>query len=256
MAAASPVTVTGLFTSFSGPVGQGNVPGVGPDTFTYVNGETVAPQTPIAPITGMPAWFTQFPEVGTATVTFGTPVSEVDFWTTTEAIESPHNLVRFTPAPVQEVAGPGIEFLLGTLTLTNGTFWGGRGDHSFGLTVTANGGPLGTHSFSDTLVYAITSNVLDPELAADVFYLTGRPGLGSIRVFESRDGNSTGSVDLFGKIGSLTPTRFANPTGGVFLSPDVPQPPSVPEPAMLGMVAVALGAVAARRRRGTAAPPR
>jgi len=203
----------------------------------------------------MPPGFTQFPEIGNATVTFAAPIGAVDFCQTTGPDEFPHNLVRFTPAPVQDVAAPGIEFLLGTLTLTNGTFWGGRGDHSFGLTVTANGGTLGTHSFSDTLVYVITSNVIDPALAADVFYLSGHPRLGSMRVLESRDGDNTGSVELYGKIGSLTPTRFANPTGGVFLSPDVPQPPTVPEPATLGLVAVAVGAVAVRRRRRLSARP-
>jgi len=41
----------------------------------------------------------------------------------------------------------------------------------------------------------------------------------------------------------------------VFLSPDVPQPPTVPEPATLGLVAVAVGAVAVRRRRRLSARP-
>lgn len=252
-AQAALVTVSGGFTSFSGPVGEGNVPFVGADTLTFVNGNTVAPQTAIGTIPGQPPEFTQFPEVGNATVNFASPVQAVDFWTSTGATVSTHNLVQFTPAAPQEVAAPGIDFLLGTLTLTNGTFWGGRGNHSFGITVEASGG-LGVHTFSDTLIYVITSNVADPALAADAFYFLNHPELGSMRVGEARDGPNTGTVDLYGKIGSLTPTLLDNPTGGVFLSPDIPPPPptpipAVPEPATALLFAAGMGALAATRRR-------
>jgi len=63
---------------------------------------------------------------------------------------------------------------------------------------------------------------------------------------------SSGTVELWGKVGSLDPLFFANPTGGVQLFQTTP----IPEPEVLALMLVGLlgvGAAARRERRRRAA---
>ena len=118
----------------------------------------------------------------------------------------------------------GGEFLLGTFSFLNGEWWAASPIHDFTMEMVTHSsdGALNGHVFSDTLILNITFNGGPPENKADFFYFAGRPDLGSMRVYENQDGLSNyGTVELYGKIGSLIPTRFANPTGGVFLDPSI-----------------------------------
>jgi hypothetical protein len=102
--------------------------------------------------------------------------------------------------------------------------------------------------FKDTLMYIVTpNNGISPGDDADYAFFVGRPDLGEIRVYEAASGlGNTGSIELWGRVGSLIPTEFRNATGGVFLNPFT----AVPEPnAVLLLAAGLLGLV--NRRRGT-----
>ncbi|WP_373693578.1 PEP-CTERM sorting domain-containing protein [Limnofasciculus baicalensis] len=50
--------------------------------------------------------------------------------------------------------------------------------------------------------------------------------------FPATGGSNIGQVDFYGRIGSLIPTRFANPSGGAFLDSSIVTNTSqaVPEP--------------------------
>ena len=96
-------------------------------------------------------------------------------------------------------------------------------------------------TFSDTITYVVTPNLGVSDLAdADYIELRNHPELPRVLVEEARSplGN-TGTVELWGRVGSLDPLFFANPTGGVAL--DVT---AVPEPSewllmLAGFVAMA-----------------
>lgn len=124
---------------------------------------------------------------------------------------------------------------------------------------------LNNHSFAGSIIVAVSSpdpyNPADYIANADYFYLQGASGplidLGSVRVYESANqppGNpgNTGSVDLYARIGSLVPTAFKNPSGGVFLSASLdPIVSGVPEPDTYALLLAGLaliGSVGARRK--------
>jgi hypothetical protein len=70
----------------------------------------------------------------------------------------------------------------------------------------------------------------------DVLYFANTPGLGAFSVAEG----VTGSVEIWGRIGSLVPVELRNPSAGVTLIP-------APEPS-LGALLGAVALVAAGRR--------
>jgi hypothetical protein len=90
------------------------------------------------------------------------------------------------------------------------------------------------------LRYEVTGNsdAQTPEQNADTVRFAGRPELGEIRVYEAFDspnGLNTGAIELWGKVGSLTPLFLANTQGGMFAQ-------AIPEP---GTWALLLGGLAA-----------
>ena len=230
-AAAGIVTTTGSFASYSGPVSY--PPGT-PEAITgfprsFLNGELITPDVPAS-------------RRGVGLVTshaFAPGTSSVDFYT--DELGATNNRLQVTPAPAQDVE-VGDEFLIGTFTLENGDWWGGFGEgdplFSFSVTTSSADPRLNGFTFADTLHYNVTIGAAGntSEQNADYFYFDGRPDLGTMRVYELFDHPpgvaNIGSIDLYGRIGSLIPTRFANAQGGAFIAPRLMT--AVPEPAMAG----------------------
>ncbi len=159
------------------------------------------------------------------------------------------NQLRFDGAPVTEVA-LGSTFLIGTITVTNG-IWFASAEADLTVRTVSDAPAFDGHAFTDTLRYTVTINEEDgfggtPENRADYVEFVNRPELGRIRVLEAIDaatGPNTGTVELWGRIGSLEPLYLANAQGGVFVE-------VVPEPgtwAMLIAGLVGVGAVTRRR---------
>lgn len=235
---AAPVSVIGTFSNFSGPVayppGTPETVGFGP---SFLNDVQVTPDTP-----------SSRSGVGLASLNFAAGTTAVDFYNTGET----HNLLEFIPATVQNVV-LGQEFLIGTFKLRNGSWFGGlgEGDSLFAFSVTtASADPdLDGHNFSDVVRYRITQFAVGntPAQNADYFFFDGHPELGTMSVYERSDsptGSNQGTIDLYGRIGSLIPTRLANPEGGAFIA-------TVPEPESCAMLLAGLGllGVVARRRK-------
>lgn len=204
------------------------------------------------------------------------PSSRVDFWISTGPRENLNSVV-FTPADPQGYNGtPGEEFRIGTFTFQNGGWFGTTPyddpvlgpqiytlpSSLFRFTVTATindatGNITSTHTFTDLLKLTVTGPTwANPTPVEDADYLSflGRPDLGVVGAFESSNlpagGSTEGSIDMYGRIGSLVPTRFANPQGLVLAS-EIPTTP-IPEPqtwALMLAGLVGIGASVKRRRQ-------
>ncbi len=231
---ASLVSVTGGFTSFSGTVGSDG------------QFETVIDNNVVCPDAGCGTG------IGVASLSFGTPLEFVEFYTVDFGTLLESNEVLFTPAPLQDVL-PGQEFLLGTLTYTNG-IWFSDPDFGFTLTTQSLDPALDGLVFQDTLHLFITTNAAGntPFQNADFVYFLNNTALGSVRAFELFDSpvvaNSV-TVDVYGRISSLHVTRFDNAVGGGFIDPSVGAQPSVPEPAALALLTTGLLGLARAGRR-------
>lgn len=226
------ITTTGTFNSFSGDVDPVSGPGAGAFQ-VYVNDFLLTPGTTILgnyyqgemPLAN-----------GTTSVEFKNRQPGLDFNTP--------NLMSFTGAQAEAPASLGTPFLLGTITVVNG-IWFSQASASLTVSTAAPGSPFDKRSLTDTLRYIVTPNIGTAEENADYLTFDGHPELGQIRVYEAASGlGNTGSVQLFGRAGSLIPTSFANPTGGVFIQ-------AVPEPETYAMMLAGLGllGVMARRRK-------
>jgi hypothetical protein len=203
------------------------------------------------------------------------PSSRVDLWIGTGPRENLNSLV-FTPADPQGYNGtPGEEFRIGTFTFQNGGWFGTTpyndpvlGEQTYALppsrfqfTVTATvsdatGNATSTHTFTDVLELLVTGPTWNnplPEDDADYLSFVGRRDLGYVGAFESSNlppgGSTEGSIDMFGRIGSLVPTRFANPQGMVLAS-EIPTAP-IPEPHTWALMLAGLAGIWAsvKRRR-------
>jgi hypothetical protein len=241
-AVASPVTVTGGFTSFDGLV-AGNITGI---TQT-LNG------VPLCADAGCS--FTDNAHVDFALT--GT----VEFQSQSPS-PNPINIISFTPAATQDVSTtvPTNTFLLGSILFQNGIWSGGNASFGFTLTTHSPNSALNNQTFTDILHYTLTPNDFvnhTPNQNADFISFTGNPLLGSGRAYELNDTPDSVNLnkvkfDVFGRITSLhlDLTSFANPVGG-FLDPGVGlQPTNVPEPSTLLLFGLSLvGLVAWRWKR-------
>lgn len=222
-ASAALVYLEGGFTSFSGPVSNGD-----PAITALVNEVVVCSGSCSEAIDSM------------VSLTFTPPRDTVSFRSVigmgsgSEIPETP-NLLSFTPAPAQDVVA-GQEFLLGTFTYTNGS-WFPYATLGFSLTSVSSDPTLAGHVFSDSLRLTVTryQPTNTPQQNADFVSFVGRPDLGSARAYELGDSPTGSNIltwDLYGRINSLIPTRFASGVGGGFLDPSVElQPTVVPVPA-------------------------
>jgi hypothetical protein len=220
------VTTQVSFTSFSSTTQPA------PLWTTLVNGVDVSPEAvgtdPVAPFTAaLPA--------GTSSVRYETFIPNF--------LVLPQNQVDFTVrAPWETAALPvGTELLLGSLTLRNGSWSGSLASLAFSVTVLLDGDVVGT--WSDVLEHR-TLVGSTPEENADSFGFRDHPSLGTVRVLEA----ASATVEVFGRIGSLVPTRFGAVTGDGFLagpSGTVPLPATL----LLALAALGAAALASPRRR-------
>jgi hypothetical protein len=231
--------------------------------------------SPTAPLPGDPGGIYGSAGIGVGQLDFTNassllPAISVEFWQSFGGDKDAVNLVSFTPGPTANVS-PGDEFLIGTFTFTNGGWFGSlpltdangapyvytypESEFFFSITTASADSTLDGHTFSGTLRLHVTGADVGapPADDADYFYFAERLDLGYVGAFESYNtpagGSSTGSIDLYGKIGSLTPTRFAN-AQGVVLASELPTPavPLPPAWALLGGALIPIGAMLRRRR--------
>ena len=227
-ARASMVTVTGGFTGYQGQAGCGAF-------YTVIAGRDVTPSTGCDPSTMWAPLDATFDS--TASFEFyGGQVNVGDFT---------HNALGFTPNDAQDVE-KGQEFILGTMSYTNGTWFGIHTQAAFHVVLTTHSDDplLDGHTLDDWLLLDITPTVAGntPDDNADFVYFSNFTSVGTFKVYEKFDapnglGNS-GTVQLKGRIGSLIPTAFINPTGGATIGR---VPVTAPEPGTLAMVVLGLG---------------
>ncbi|WP_239490587.1 hypothetical protein [Luteitalea sp. TBR-22] len=199
----------------------------------------------------------------------GAAAATVEFWQSFGGSKDAVNRVNFTPAATQVVTGPGQEFLLGTFTFVNGGWFGvlpytdSNGnpqtyiypESAFSFRVTGLLSDSATpHTFAGTLRLNVTGPDWPnptPAEDADYFYFAERPDLGYVGALESYNppgGPYAGHIELYGRLGSLIPTRFAN-ADGVVLASELPTGPTpVPEPHALALLGAALCVLGARAR--------
>lgn len=172
------------------------------------------------------------------------------------------NAFEFIPnaAPSDVVLGQ--TFTLGTFRYTNGQ-WFPRADIAFSLTTHSTDDALDGKTFFGTirLVSTTVRNYapFNPYDEADFFYLLDNPSLGSARVFEAANfdtslqpsGNpgNTGDFALTGFIGSLHPNGFVPLGAAGFTTTSIVGGPvdlstihlAIPEPETYAMLLAGLG---------------
>lgn len=241
-------TVTGGFTHWEGDLGYTR-PGAFEVEYVRLNGIDVPNNLPDVPLPNGDGV-----RRGTIDLPADTDSVAWQYKIPSEAAPYTANLVAFQGASFSDVV-IGQAFKLGTISVTNG-IWFDSADIALAVTTVSADPAFNAKSFSDTLRYVVTSNSASrtPEQNADFVSFLGRPELGEIRVYEAFDsptGLNTGSIELWGKIGSLTPLFFANAQGGVFAQPAALP---VPEPSTWALMLAGLGVMSmlAHRRRNSA----
>jgi len=177
------------------------------------------------------------------------------------------NVIQFTPVSFSNIT-TGQPFELGTLSFTNGAWFGGTGNMPVNLSFT-----IQTHSSTPefnqlrggeftmvTNTRPSGSDCSDPAIQkdeADFVYLNDSPALGSLRVYEAfcpitASPPQTGSIELWFRFGSLDPDSLRNVQGDAFYSTSTAIGPlGVPEPSTWMLMLAGVGALgwAVRRQR-------
>ncbi len=268
-ARADPVSLVGGFRDYEGPI-QTPYPSAGNFQSTFVTPDLTLTPAPTQTIPG--CVLCDHVHIGLGTVGFyGGPIpmpDKVEFFQN-RAVDPPvRNSIVFTPATGLDVQ-TGDRFKLGTFTFTNGSWLGDLPDGTFEFqihTVSANP-DLDSHYMNIHIGFHVTSGLsadnfyysTSPVDNADYFYIQEYPELGYVGVYEADPalqppgGSNTGSIDLYGQIGSLFPTAFANPQG-VTLQASIPIPSAVPEPATWALMLAGLATTVSALRRAKGIP--
>ena len=259
------VDIVGGFRGYEGPLQTPNGRPNGLQS-TFSTPDLTFPASPTDPIPGC---------VGCARVGIGLGVAgfyggpipmpqRVEFYQDRPVDPPPRNVIAFAPATGTSVQ-VGDTFKLGTFTLTNGGWLGGFPDgqfeiqlHTVSATPALDGHYMDVHvGFHVTTGLSADERVASAEPAdnADYFYIAEHPEFGYVGVYESEPqlqppgGSNTGTIDFYGRMGSLIPTGFANPQG-VLLLPSIPVvASSVPEPAGWASLLAGLAVVGGLARR-------
>ena len=193
------------------------------------------------------------------------------------------NVVSFTPEPGFNNITTGEKFKLGTFSFTNGFWVGGSANPANNLPVNLSFSMIAhsaTPEFNNqTFISSINvttnqnssgrcSTSSDQQDEADFLFINDAQGMGSLRVYDAlcKPTNATnqGTIDFYGKFGSLDPVSLQHPGKSGFFVDSVdsgpltspPVFPSVPEPATWAMLILGLGgvgaAVRAQRKGGVA----
>jgi hypothetical protein len=183
-----------------------------PSLQTFINGVQVVPSVPANVINGV--------EQGELALPAGT--TSVEFKAGDGVSFNLASLVSWTPAVSQEPTAPDGTFKFGTFTITNGIFFF-QANFDMTFTTVSTDPAFNGRTFSDSLSYIVTpNNGVSTFDDADYIELANHPDLSPPQV--RIDEGTTGTVDLYGRVGSLDPLFFANPTGGVQLAAPVPEP--------------------------------
>ncbi|MFM2026128.1 MAG: hypothetical protein RLZZ339_843 [Cyanobacteriota bacterium] len=106
-------------------------------------------------------------------------------------------------------------------------------------------------TYNFILVDGLISRDITPEQAADILYFPNRPELGSFRIYE----NSTGTVEVLGRFGSLELAGFGNAISGGFVDPTIDPIPNAPAVAVsesgniAGLLAISIVGAASTLKR-------
>lgn len=260
-------TVNFSFTGFEGPYGAANEALVGDPAqwqlTGLVNGAVPTPNGVLSP--AAPG----FVYIGGTQALTGQSVTMV-YANLPGAIPS---VITFTPDAFTNVS-TGQAFRLGVLSFTNGQWVGGSGDPATNYPVNLNfriSTTSSTPQFNQVLddAFTVVTNQASGDCGtltgqrdeADFLFIRSASELGSMRVFDQlcKDpaATNTGTVELWGRFGSLEYVDFRNPGGSAFLDPGTGVGPiGVPEPAAWGLMLLGFGlaGTALRRRLGRRVP--
>lgn len=269
---ASPVSLVGGFTSYTGPAWNKTYPG--PPQFEVtspflLDGSSQRKAVPTVPLPGDPdpngSNLFDSAGIGMATLdltTSGLAARAAEFWINFGSKDAVNRVSFAANTPVGVSVGD--EFKLGTFSFTNGGWFGTypladgtnyvypESVFHFRLVTSSNDPRLNGHVFEGDLHLRVTGGTNPTaEEDADVFYFAGFTQLAEVHVYEDYNkpvgASNFGTVDLYGRIGSLIPTRFDNANGVFFTQPGA----VVPEPSswMLLVGGIAAAGASLRKRR-------
>jgi hypothetical protein len=261
----STVTTGAFFYQYQGPVGApiyaGTPPYRDPGNVYSMFQTGIDPAIRVDPQSPYPGYEDpSFAGTGTATVTFPAGGHKIQFWNDYGGGPTGVNVIDINGATTTGVTYDTTThtsslFRLATISFTNGSWFGSSpsydpgygelyGESHFAFSLIAKPDPFigssgfGTyHVWNDTIVLNSTFGAGTP----DEFSFALSPWLGSILV----DEGITGSVDVWGRIGSLEAVELRNPTAGITLVSAVPEAENY---AMM-IAGLALVGVASRRTR-------
>jgi hypothetical protein len=289
-AAGSTVTTYGEFYRYSGPLGagifsDGSQPVADADGKTWFRDVATGYQMPFAPTEpyeGYPWPPFEGAGIGLQQRLLGNlpsgPGGSSQLWLATQGIEfwvdegvvpDPPNRLRIVGTvtanvTLDPVSGKSNLFKLATFEFTNSTWFAtlptidpGNGPlypaADFDFSILAFPNPfIGTSPFPG---YHVLNATLRLDTTAgpnsnDYVSLLDAIGQPLVPGVLSVPEGATGTVELWGRIGSLIPEELRNPTGGIQIIDQIPvQPPPIPEPATVMQLLLGLGLLAAARSR-------